>query len=280
MLGRDVPLPIAGEYMHRDAFVLTERYGRDTFLAIRHLGTARLPALFRWKDRIDGWFRRIGLRDVADRTLQAVTRFGPSHLPARLTDYRDRFDHHLMLRVAAADAPSTEALLADTLGTGAAAFFRCTAAEGEAAFTHRFAAAGAAVRYRTVHAREVADIVALDIALRRNDTEWFETLPPELEAAIAHKFYYGHFFCHVFHQDYVIRAGYDPLAIEHAMWVLLDARGAEYPAEHNVGHLYAAKPALIAHYRALDPTNSFNPGVGRTSKLAHWRECGHGPVDP
>ncbi|RZF63813.1 D-lactate dehydrogenase [Sphingomonas populi] len=270
MLAGDLPLPIAAEYLHRDAFVLTERYGRDTFLAIRYLGTARLPALFRWKDRVDGWFRRLGLRDVADKVLQAATRLGPSHLPKRLTDYRDRFEHHLMLRVASADAGPTEALLVRVLGQGQGAFFRCDKAEGDAAFMHRFAAAGAAVRYRTVHAREVADIVALDIALRRNDTDWFETLPPELDAAIAHKFYYGHFFCHVFHQDYVIRKGHDPLAIEHRMWALLDARGAEYPAEHNVGHLYPAKPALAEHYRALDPTNSFNPGIGQTSKRAHW----------
>ena len=270
MLAGDLPLPIAGEYLHRDAFVLTKRYGRDTFLAIRYLGTARLPALFRWKDRVDGWFRRLGLRDVADKALQAATRVGPSHLPKRLTDYRDRFEHHLMLRVATADAGATEALLSRVLGEGQGAFFRCDKAEGDAAFMHRFAAAGAAVRYRTVHAREVADIVALDIALRRNDTDWFETLPPELDSAIAHKFYYGHFFCHVFHQDYVIRKGHDPLAIEHRMWALLDARGAEYPAEHNVGHLYPAKPALAAHYRALDPTNSFNPGIGQTSKRAHW----------
>jgi len=271
MLSGDLPLPIAVEYIHRDAFVLTERYGRDTFLAIRHLGTARLPALFAWKDRVDGWFRRVGLRNVADKTLQAATRIGPSHLPKRLTHYRDRFEHHLMLRVATADANATEALLTQVMGAGEGAFFRCTREEGDAAFIHRFAAAGAAVRYRTVHAREVADIVALDIALRRNDAAWFETLPAELEAAISHKFYYGHFFCHVFHQDYVIRAGHDPLAIEHAMWALLDARGAEYPAEHNVGHLYKAKPALAEHYRALDPTNSFNPGTGHTSKRAHWR---------
>jgi D-lactate dehydrogenase len=176
-----------------------------------------------------------------------------------------------MLRVATADANATEALLTQVMGAGEGAFFRCTREEGDAAFIHRFAAASAAVRYRTVHAREVADIVALDIAPRRNDATWFETLPAELEAAISHKFYYGHFFCHVFHQDYVIRAGHDPLAIEHAMWALLDARGAEYPAEHNVGHLYKAKPALADHYRALDPTNSFNPGTGHTSKRAHWR---------
>jgi len=50
------------------------------------------------------------------------------------------------------------------------------------------------------------------------------------------------------------------------MLSLLDRRGAEYPAEHNVGHLYEAKPQLRAFYECLDPTNSFNPGIGKTSK--------------
>jgi len=54
------------------------------------------------------------------------------------------------------------------------------------------------------------------------------------------------------------------------MLALLDARGAEYPAEHNVGHLYAAKPDLAAHYKACDPTNSFNPGIGKMSRCKHY----------
>ena len=54
--------------------------------------------------------------------------------------------------------------------------------EGEKAFLHRFAAAGAAVRYRAVHEKEVQDIVALDVALRRNDHAWFETLPASVQA--------------------------------------------------------------------------------------------------
>lgn len=72
-----------------------------------------------------------------------------------------------------------------------------------------------------------------------------------------------------------MKKGHDCLALKHAMWRLLDERGAEYPAEHNVGHLYRAKPALAEFYRALDPTNSLNPGIGQTSKCAHW----HGPAD-
>src|SRR5262249_38283776 len=100
--------------------------------------------------------------------------------------------------------------------------------------------------------------------------------------------YYGHFFCHVFHQDYVVSKGHNTLELEHRMWALLDARGAEYPAEHNVGHLYKAKPALLSHYTSLDPRNCFNPGIGRSSKCLHWsgdedhdiRPCARGAQFP
>jgi D-lactate dehydrogenase len=118
----------------------------------------------------------------------------------------------------------------------------------------------------------VEDIVALDIALPRNATAWVESLPETLDAQVLHKLYYGHFFCHVFHQDYIVAKRVDPLAFEHAVWNLLDARGAEYPAEHNVGHLYKAKPPLAEFYRRLDPCNQFNPGIGQTTKSLHWTD--------
>ena len=34
MLANFESLPISGEYLHRDAFDVTEKYGKDTFLAI------------------------------------------------------------------------------------------------------------------------------------------------------------------------------------------------------------------------------------------------------
>ena len=54
------------------------------------------------------------------------------------------------------------------------------------------------------------------------------------------------------------------------MLELYNSRGAEYPAEHNVGHEYFAKPSLSNFYKKLDPTNAFNTGIGRTSKLKYW----------
>jgi D-lactate dehydrogenase len=74
----------------------------------------------------------------------------------------------------------------------------------------------------------VEDILALDIALRRNDTEWFEQLPPEIDSQLVHKLYYGHFMCHVFHQDYIVKKGVDAHELKEKMLELLKARGAQY----------------------------------------------------
>ncbi len=72
------------------------------------------------------------------------------------------------------------------------------------------------------------------------------------------------------HQNYVLKKGVDAKALKQKILDSFDARGAEYPAEHNVGHEYAAKDALKTFYRKLDPTNTFNPGIGKTSKLKNW----------
>ncbi len=267
-------LPIAGEYIHRTAYDIGEQYGKDTFLLIDRFGTARVPAAFALKSRVDGFFERLGLRGVSDRIIQAFTNLLPSHLPARMRQWRERYEHHLLLRVSNDTADATRAFLSTQFaGSASGGWFECDADEGRKAFLHRFAIAGAAIRYREVHRAQVEDIVALDVALRRNDRDWVEQLPAEVEADMVHKLYYGHFFCHVFHQDYIVKKGVDPLAMEHRMWALLDARRAEYPAEHNVGHLYVAKPALADFYRQLDPSNSLNPGIGHTARGKNWEAC-------
>jgi D-lactate dehydrogenase (quinone) len=265
-------LPVEGEYLHRAAFDIAEKYGKDTFLAIRYLGTDWLPKLFALKGNFDARASRLRFlpHDLSDRIMQGLSRLFPPHLPTRMRQYRDKYEHHLMLKMGGSGIEDARRLLRATFPSATGDFFECSAAEGDKAFLHRFAAAGAAIRYRAIHRREVEDIVALDIALRRNDRHWVETLPDDVAKPILHRLYYGHFFCHVFHQDYIVAKGHDTAAVEHRLWQLLDARGAQYPAEHNFGHLYEAKPPLIDHYKSLDPCNCFNPGIGRTSKLRHW----------
>lgn len=266
-------LPIAGEYIHRVAYDIGAEYGKDTFMFIEKFGTAKVPAAFAMKDKVDGYLEKVGMKGLSDKVLQMLSKFLPSHLPKRMNEFRDLYEHHLVLRIENQDVEQVQQFLQHYFSShNTGNYFHCTEEEGRKAFLHRFAVAGAAIRYRDTHRSEVEDIVALDIALRRNDREWVETLPKEMDELIIHKLYYGHFLCHVFHQDYIVKKGVDPLAIEHQMWSLLDERGAEYPAEHNVGHLYVAKPALKNHYQKLDPTNSFNVGIGHTSKLKYWNQ--------
>jgi D-lactate dehydrogenase len=266
------------EYLHRVAFDIAEKYGKDTFLAIQILGTRWLPVLFgvkAWFDALNAQFSFLP-RDLTDKIVQFGSRLFPKHLPKKMREYRDKYEHHLILKMAGPTIAEARDFLKSLFPSKDGDFFECTVSEGEKAFLHRFAAAGAAIRYRAVHRNEVEDIVALDVALRRNDLDWFEYLPADVSAPILHKLYYGHFFCHVFHQDYIIANGHNTLDIEHKMWALLDARGAQYPAEHNVGHLYVAKPSLVDHYRKLDPCNCFNPGIGKTSKFLRWGSAGNG----
>lgn len=277
-------LPVAGEYMHRDIYDIAERYGKDTFLMIDKLGTDKMPLFFNIKGRTDALLDKATVfkPHFIDRSLQKISGLFPSHLPSRMKEWRDKYEHHLLLKMSGGGIDEAQNWLKAFFADAEGEFFVCTPEEGSKAFLHRFAAAGAAIRYQAVHADEVEDILALDIALRRNDTEWFEHLPPEIDSQLVHKLYYGHFMCHVFHQDYIVKKGVDVHALKEQMLALLAQRGAQYPAEHNVGHLYEAPDTLKRFYRENDPTNSMNPGIGKTSKRKFWQETAKAehPADP
>src|SRR5262249_38751852 len=133
-------LPISGEYLHRDAFDIAEKYGKDTFLMIHHLGTSRLPALFALKARFDAWFDRLGFlpSNFTDRVLQVLSGFFPGHLPERMKQFRSRYEHHLLLKVSAASVAETTAFLDSFFSRATGGYFACTDEEGEKAFLHRF----------------------------------------------------------------------------------------------------------------------------------------------
>ncbi len=268
-------VPDVGEYLHRDMFNVGEKYGKDTFLSIQYLGTDSLPKMFAMKSRVDAKLNKISFlpKFLTDHVMQFASRFWPQHLPKRLIKFRDKYEHHLILKMSDAGIAEAEDFLkeffADSNSNGE--FFACTKEESDKAFLLRFAAAGAAIRYQTVKNKTVGEILALDIALRRNDLNWVEDLPSEISDQIDSALYYGHFMCHVFHQDYILKKGADADEVKKAMLAVLDERGAKYPAEHNVGHLYEAEKDLKEFYRELDPTNTFNPGIGKMSK--HKRNC-------
>lgn len=268
-------LPESAEYLHRDCFNLAEGYGKDSFLIIYYLGTNFMPKLFAFKGMVDATLNKLTWLPsyLLDRIMQGFSRLWPQHLPQRMLAFRDRYQHYLLLKMSDEGIVEAQTYLegffANTTDAGTGGYFTCDQTEAKKAYLHRFAAAGAAIRYQIVHSKTVGDVVSLDIALKRNEQSWQETLPAEIAEQIDTSLYYGHFLCHVFHQDYILRKGADHKAFKAAMLALLDRRGAKYPAEHNVGHLYQAEDDLADFYKTLDPTNSFNPGIGKSSKVKH-----------
>ncbi len=264
-------LPESAEYVHRDIYNLAERYGKDVFLMIYYLGTDVLPRMFAMKGLVDAYLNKVPFlpSSFIDRTLQWVSQILPKHLPERMTLYRDRYEHHLVIKTSDAAVEETGQFLKkffEQVDEKQGDYFVCDGTEAKKAYLQRFAAAGSAIRYQLMHSKETEEIIALDIALRRNDAEWFEHLPEHISSKVEACLYYGHFFCHVLHQDYVVKKGVDVNQLKAELLELLSERGAKYPAEHNVGHLYEAEPQLKAFYKELDPTNTFNPGIGKTSK--------------
>ncbi len=267
-------LPVSAEYLHREIYDIAEVYGKDTVLMIDKLGTDKLPAMFAIKGAIDARLNKLSWlpKNLLDRLLQLLSRLWPNLLPERMQEWHKRFEHHLILKVHDEGIDEAKEYLKLFFSSSDGAYFECDDREARIAGLHRFAAAGAAIRYQAVHHDKVEEILALDIALRRNEQDWLEKLPPEINDKILHRLYYGHFLCHVLHQDYIVKKGVDVKTLKKAMLEQLDRRGAEYPAEHNVGHLYKAKPDLADFYRKIDPGNSFNPGIGQMSKLRFYRD--------
>ncbi len=268
-------LPDSGEYLHRDCYDVSKKYGKDMFIVISNLGAKFIPKLFAFKRKFDAFSDKLGFlpNKMSDRVLQYLSYLFPNHLPKRMDDFRDQYQHHWILEMSNDGVDEARAYLTDFFAKHEGGFFECTEKEAVQAILHRFVAGGAIGRYHIMNSKNVGAMMTIDVALRRNDNEWFEVLPKEIDQSIDTKLYYGHLFCHVMHQNYVLKKGVDAKALKAQILATFDARQAEYPAEHNVGHEYFAKAPLKAFYKQLDPTNSFNPGIGKTTKFKNWVEA-------
>ena len=266
-------LPTSGEYLHRDCYDAAKKYSKDTFIAIDKMGPSFIPKLFELKRRVDLIAKNFKFlpNNLSDRIMQILSNFWPNHLPLRMENFRKRFEHHWVIEMSDDGINEANEYFKNFFANNEGDFFVCTNDEAEKALLHRFVAASAFGRYYALNKRKTGGTISMDIALPRNDKDWFEKLPPEIDDLLEMKLYYGHLFCHVLHQNYVVKKGVDTEKLRRKLLKIYEERGAEYPAEHNVGHEYFAKPALSDFYKHLDPTNSFNPGIGQTSKLKHWK---------
>ena len=266
-------LPTSGDYLHRDCYDAAKKYSKDTFIVLDKLGTNFLPTLFELKRSVDLISKKIPIlpSNLSDKIMQFLGKLYPNHLPKKMGNFRDLYEHHWIVEMSDAGIEEARTYFNDFFNENEGGFFECSEKEGNKAILHRFTAASAFGRYAVLNASKIGGTMSMDIAFPRNEKQWFETLPKEIDDMFEMKLYYGHLFCHVLHQNYIVKKGVDTKHLKKELLKYYDSRGAEYPAEHNVGHEYKAKSTLLAFYKALDPTNSFNPGIGQSSKLKHWK---------
>ena len=266
-------LPELGEYMHQSYFDAADVYCKDTFLIIRRLGTRYLSRLWVINAAVETFFSRLKWMPsrFADRVTLFIARLFPDHLPARIREFRVRYEHHLIVKATDENIDEMRALMSRLAKSQSFSgdYFECDDLEAEAALQHRFVAGGALNRL-VAFDKAYSAIMPLDISLRRNDESWPELLDM-VDSELVRPLVLSHFFCNVFHLDFVVKQGVDPDALKRDVLKKLDERGARYPAEHNVGHYYDAEDHHKGFYQALDPTNTFNAGVGRMSKKKHYR---------
>ena len=266
-------LPTLGDYLHRDCYDAAKKYSKDNFIVIEKLGTNFLPILFELKRNVDIIANKLKfLPDkFSDRLMQFLSLIFPNHLPKRMEQFRERFEHHWIVEMSDNGIDEAREYFDQFFRINEGDFFECNKKEGKKASLHRFVSASAIGRYHALKNKEVGGMMSLDVAFPRNEKKWFEELPTEIDDLIEKKFYYGHLFCHVQHQNYILKKGVDAENLKKQLLESYKKRGAEFPAEHNVGHEYQAKPTLINFYKSLDPTNTLNPGIGMSSKLKNWK---------
>ena len=266
-------LPTLGDYVHRDCYDAAKKYSKDTFLVIEKLGTNFLPTLFELKRKVDIITSKFKFfpDHFSDRLMQFLSNFWPNHLPKNMEEFRDLYEHHWIIEMSDDGINEAKEYFNNFFKDKKGDYFLCNEKEGKKAMLHRYVSASAIGRCHNINKSKHGEMLSLDIAFPRNEKNWFEKLSPEIDELLEMKLYYGHLFCHVQHLNYIVKKGVDGEAIKEKLLNTYKERGAEYPAEHNVGHEYSANPTLLKFYKKLDPTNFFNPGIGKTSKLKNWK---------
>lgn len=267
-LASDRPLPILAEYLDENYARTTLRYGRDTCFAMNRLQGSTVGSLYRLRSRIENFIPSTWI----DRAMQIASPLFPRPLNTRCQTQVLAHKHHLILKTADAVTPVMHEFLKQFTAQYGGRLLKCTAQEGVQLQTLRFAGTAAMLRYYNLHRQKYGALISTDIALPRNRSDFCEQLPAAAASQVKTFFSMGHFFCHVFHQDYFLSPNTDTNAFKKALLAYYQNEHIAYPAEHNVGHLYDASSAQRKFFQNLDPTNSLNPGIGRTPKGPYWQQ--------
>ena len=155
--------------------------------------------------------------------MQLFSKLLPNHLPKRIENYRELFEHHWIIEMSDDGIEESRKYFENFFKNNDGGFFECTEKEGKKAILHRFTAASAFGRYAALNEDKIGGEMSLDIAFPRNEKNWFEELSPEIDDLIEMKLYYGHLFCHVQHLNYIVKKGVDADALKKKLLKTYDA---------------------------------------------------------
>ena len=262
-------LPIYAEYMHNNAYKVSKKYGKDAFYLIYYLGTSAMPFFYKTKSKLESFFKnsKFFSHKTLDLILNAFVSILPNQMPKVFNSLNKKFNHHLILKC---DNEIFDDILRISKNIFSTKnnnnFLICSAKESKKLTLNRFVFAGASARCANISKNANPELLPLDVALKRNDDYWYHDISLDTKKDVLQTLTVGHFFCLVFHREYVIKKGINNNKVKEKLLSWFDQIGAKYPAEHNVGHVYEADDNLRKFYKKLDPSNIFNPGIGKTPK--------------
>ena len=261
-------LPIYAEYMHSEAYEVSKKYGKDAFYLIYYLGTSSMPFFYKTKSKLENFFRKSNFfsHRTLDLILNIIVSFLPNQMPKLYNKLNKKYPHHLILKC-------DQGIYNQVLKISKAIFDKdnnnfvvTTSKESKKLTLNRFVFAGASARCANLEDEANSELLPLDVALKRNDDNWYKDVADNAKDDIFKTLTVAHFFCLVFHREYVVKKGKNITKVKNKLLKWFDQIEAKYPAEHNVGHMYEADDNLKKFYQKLDPNNIFNPGIGKTSK--------------
>lgn len=272
-------MPIAMEYMDRDAFDVTDQAGRVLGQTIQCVGTASPIVRALWNVKL--WVEALPLEKapvLVDTFLYAVNNLFPAVLPREIMEIGTSRDHHVALTVGEFGGGTMDRLIermeafAQEKGPDKVVVHECaTANDAHAVTAFRFVAAPA---FRTYCVGKGMQGYSVDYALPKNAG----TAPPlsanEEQEQPLKRMRYSHFACNVVHEDLAYGPKVDMAAAKHEFKTAIATQShGKLPAEHGHGTEYVAPDNTQSRWKKMDPLNILNPGIGGlSSKFRYEKE--------
>ena len=86
--------------------------------------------------------------------MQFISSFWPNHLPKRMEEYREKYEHHWIIEMSDKGVDEARKYFNEFFNTYEGSFFECNKEEGGKALLHRFVAGGAVGRMHAIHEKK------------------------------------------------------------------------------------------------------------------------------